>query len=263
MGASPSRKPPGVAAQKRLRAAIWPSRRCPPFTRPRSGTCTRRVKKAACPAPMAARTALLGVTARNVPPLRTYARTRARPRAPRRVLGQLRTSGWRAALSKRCTTVAGMPAARSRATAAAGERSPCTQIAAPLGPASGRLGASGASARAWVNGPGATSECEPPMPWPASWLRRGPAVMITADTAMNTATSRRSGRARGTQPASAARRPLAIEHTFAYHLSPRCWSASISPGSIWRSPRTSTEWRWEARRWRSRRSTAAPAPSAR
>ena len=45
------------------------------------------------------------------------------------------------------TTRAGMPAARNSATAAAGERSPCTQIAAPLGPPSGRLGASGSSAR--------------------------------------------------------------------------------------------------------------------
>ena len=60
-----------VAAQKRRKAAIWLSRRCPPFTRPSSGTWTSRVKKAMCPAPMPARTALLGVTARNVPPWRT------------------------------------------------------------------------------------------------------------------------------------------------------------------------------------------------
>ena len=51
-----------------------------------------------------------------------------------------------------------MPAARNSATAAAGERRPCTQIAAPFGPPSGRVGASGSSARPCVNGPGATSE---------------------------------------------------------------------------------------------------------
>ncbi len=108
-----------------------------------------------------------------------------------------------------------MPAARNSATAAAGERPPCTQIAAPFGPLSGRLGASGSRGRFCVNGPGGTSERASLTPWPASWLRRGPAVTITATTPTSTATSTRRESACGTQPPSAAGRPLAIEHTFA------------------------------------------------
>src|ERR1700712_1618940 len=119
-----------------------------------------------------------------------------------------------------------MPAAR-RSPTAAGGRCPCSQMATPLGPALGRLGASGARPCEGVNGPGATSSWVPPTPWLSIWLRSGPAVTITAAPAISAATSRRWERALGTLPSSAAgagsqRVPctLAIEHMFAYHLFP-------------------------------------------
>ena len=58
--------PPRSAAAR----AICLSRRWPPLSSPRSGTWTRRVKKAVRTEPMPARTAGLGATARNVPPWR-------------------------------------------------------------------------------------------------------------------------------------------------------------------------------------------------
>ena len=83
-------------------------------------------------------------------------------------------------------------------------------------------------------------------------------MTITAATAMSTATRMRRGRVAAP---SLHRQPGGrLQSNIRSRSSPpRCWSASTSPGSIWQSPHTSTGSRWEACRWRSHRSTAAPA----